>query len=344
MKSLKADCVIYAMLCLVFSPAASKAIPLDQMITAIADQLVDSQNVFGAWENEEDFTGSIVTGLIRAYEETSKTVYITAAELGVTYILDAAGGNFFGDEAYALARLSEVTGEPVYADIVLEFYNGLDTSEYISGFNETDRSNAVFYIAHHAVAAYKVGAADAGMWRTAIIEYLSMINDDFAYFPVMSLGVATWALGQTGPMDDTKIDTDGIGEDYWMDVTLSDLPDILSIHQAISGPYAGSFYHRFDHMPAASGFEECGYTEDTVFGLLGLIAVDGTVAIDGVVRDFGQEIQNAKEALAAGIPSDGDVCCHIWSHIISDMRYTFAGEVLEAMQTQKVDLDVLSSR
>ena len=338
MRSLTFDCVVCAMLCVVFSPAASMAVSPDQMITAVADRLVASQKLVGTWGDEEDCTGSIVAGLVRAYEETGDAVYITAAELGVIYILDAAGGNFFGDEAYALARLTEVTGEPAYANTVLEFYNGLDKVAYISGFDETDRSNAVFYVAHHAVAAHMVGAADAGMWRTALIEYLSLIDDDLAYYPVMSLGVATWALAQTGPMDDTKIDPDGTVENYWVDVKLSDLPDILSIHQAISGVQAGSFYHRFDHTPAGPGFKAGGYTEDTVFSLLGLIAVDGAVAADGVVRDFGQEIQNAREVLADGVSPDGVVYCHIWSHIPTDMRYTHAGEVLEAMQTI-VDID-----
>ena len=341
MRSLTFDCVACAMLCVLFSPAASMAVSPDQMITAVADRLVASQKLVGMWGDEEDYTGSIVAGLVRAYEETGDAVYITAAELGVIYILDAAGGNFFGDEAYALARLTEVTREPAYANTVLEFYNGLDKAAYISGFDETDRSNAVFYVAHHAVAAHMVGAADAGMWRTALIEYLSLIDDDLAYYPVMSLGVATWALAQTGPMDDTKIDPDR--EDYWVnywgDLKLRDLPDILSIHQVISGVYAGSFYHRFDHTPAGSGVKASGYTEDTVFGLLGLIVTDGAVAADGVVRDFGQEIQNARKALADGVSPNGIVYSHIWSHVpTTDMRYTHAGEVLEAMQTI-VDLD-----
>jgi hypothetical protein len=338
---MKSLAVVCAMLFVVFSPVASMAVPPDEVIIACSDHLAASQNLFGTWDDEEDFTGSIVAGLVRAYEETGDTDYIASAKLGVAYILDVAGGNFFGDEAYALARFTEVTGEQSLADIVLEFYDGLDTAAYISGFNETDLSNAVFYVAHHAVAAYKVGAADAGMWRTALIEYLSLIDDDLAYYPVMSLGVATWALAQTGAMDDTTINPDGTSENYLVDVKLSDLPDILSIHQAISGPYAGSFYYRFDHTPAGPVFEVGGYTEDTVFGLLGLIAVNGTVAVDGVVRDFGQEIQDARKVLAVGIPASGIVYGHIWSHIptiTTETRYTYAGEVLEAMQS-KVDID-----
>ena len=318
-------CVVGATLIVVLGPSTVTALPIDGAVTAIGDRLVAGQGPDGTWPGEADFTGSIVAGLVNAYKITGKTAYKTAAQLGGNYIINSSDGNYFGDEAYALALLSEVTADPPYANAAREFYNGLDTHAYIGGFEYTDRSNAVFYVAQHTVAAHKVGAADAAIWREGLIQYLARVGDDAAYYPVMSLGVATWALVQTGAMDDTRIDPLGlIGEDYWTDVTLSDLSDILLSHQVTSNGYPGPFYHRFDHNPVGPGFEASGYTEDTVFGLLGLIAADKLPSFN-----FKAEVLAGRLALAAGVASNGDVYEHIW---IGGASYNaYGGEVLQAI-------------
>ncbi|MHC4167156.1 MAG: hypothetical protein ACYSWQ_09385 [Planctomycetota bacterium] len=323
-----ASLVVFALIAGAF-PNAVVATSVDEAYAEVADLLVLRQYLTGEWVGQENFTGSIVAGLTRAYEVTGKADYLSAAEMGVGYILDVAGGNFFGDEAYAMARLTEVTAEQAYADIVRGFYNGLDTAVYISGFEETDRSNAVFYVAHHTIAAHMVGAADAEMWRNALMYYLCLINDDLADYPVMSLGVATWALAQTGPMEDTQLDPNGSGEDYWAGVQLSDLPDILVAHLEISGDYNNSFGHRFDRTPAGPGFELGGYTEDTVFGLLGLIAADAAG------WDFDQEIKNATETLATAVSGGG----FVWEHIVlqygrTSTHWVYGGELLETMPAE----------
>ena len=320
---------ISAMLFVVLAPNAAMALPIDQAREAIADRLVAEQDPNGSWLEEADFTGSIVAGMVSAYEVVGKAEYMAAAELGGNFILNVAEGNFYGDEAYALARLSEITEDTTYADAVRDFYDGLDVYAYIAGFQEADRSNAVFYVAHHTVAAHMVDANDAGIWRQALIQYLSQIDNDVAYYPVMSLGVATWALAQTWPLDDTKIDPFGlIGEEYWQGVALSDLPDILVSHLVLipSEGNAGTFYHRFDHTPAGEGFEASGYTEDTIFGLLGLMAADNADA----ELDFSVETLGAKEMLCQPVTSDGIVYEHIWLGGAS--YYTYGGEVLEAIR------------
>jgi hypothetical protein len=317
-------CVVTAMLFVVFAPSAVMGLPINEAREAIGDQLVAGQGPDGAWLGEEGYTGSIVAGLAHAYEVTEKADYKAAAELGGNYIINSAGGNFYGDEAYALARLSDITGDPTYADAARNFYEGLDTYEYIRGFRETDRSNAVFYLAQHTVAADKVGATDAGIWRDSLIQYLSRVGDDTAYYPVMSLGVATWALSQTGPMDDTRIDPFSlIGEDYWTDVTLSDLPELLSGHQVLLGEYPGTFYHRFDHTAAGEGFEASGYTEDTIFGLLGLLAADDAG------WDFDVQTIGGIAVLTWPVTSDGVIYEHIWSG--GAAYYTYGGELLQVI-------------
>lgn len=317
-----------------FFPKTVLASHIDETFDLVTARLIASQNSTGSWAGEEYFTGSILAGLAYAYEVTSDSACINACELGANYCMDVAGGNFFGDEAYALARISEITQNPFYADAVLEFYNGLNTHQYIAGFNATDLSNAVFYIAHHAVAAHKVGANDAGIWREALIYYLSLIDDDYAFYPVMSLGVATWALAQTGPMDDTKIDPNGLGQVIWADVNLRDLPELLSSHQVLSGEYSGSFYYRFDHETAWPGSEASGYTEDTIFGVLGLIAANEITVepeSEEKVWDFEQEIQNAREALTASVSPGGFVWSHIWERTGSKVFYVYGGELLAAL-------------
>jgi hypothetical protein len=344
----------YVIFSIFSTPTITIALPLSETLEAVADKLVSVQytdnqyspSCKGAWPGEFGYTGSIVAGLIRAYEIKGNDSYKEAAEKGVDYILNSYGGNFYGDEAYALARLTEATGEQAYADLVLDFYDGLDTYAYISGYDQTTPEKATFFLSYHTVAAQMVGAKDVDIWRDALVCYLSYVDDDFSYFPVMTLGVATWALSQTGPLDDTQIDPFGlIAESYWEYVTLSDLPDLLAAHQVISGQYTGSFYVRFDHTAPGPGYEAAGYTEDTIFGLLGLIAADAIGSIDGteltedaglvneigegsdVNWDFEKEIKNAREVLCMSVQKSGLVEEHIWSG--SQTYYFFGGELLQ---------------
>jgi len=81
------------------------------------------------------------------------------------------------------------------------------------------------------------------------------------------------------------------------------------------------FYHRFDHVPVSEDFEPAGYTEDTIFGLLGLIAADNA----GVEWDFCEETLGAKEMLCLPVTYDGIVYEHIWSG--GALYYTYGGGV-----------------
>ena len=148
MKVMWIMCVI---LSIFYTPTITIALPLSETLEAVADVLVRQQytdNQFcpscnGAWQGELNYTGSIVAGLIQAYQVNGNDSYKEAAEKGIDYILNSYGGNFYGDEAYALARMTEVTGEQAYADLVLDFYDGLDTYAYISGFDATRTEKAI---------------------------------------------------------------------------------------------------------------------------------------------------------------------------------------------------------
>lgn len=319
-----------SMLFIVFTSSLVTGQQQNEILTTVADRLVEAQSSNGSWLGEEGYTGSITAGLIHAYEVTENDTYRTAAKNAIQYILKTSGGNFYGDEAFALALFAEVTGEQTYADEVFGFYDSLNTNAYLLGYAQTDLSTAVFYVAHHTVAAYMVNAADAEIWRESLIGLLSLVNDNTAGFPVMSLGIATWALAQTGPMDDTIISSSFSGSAaYWINVKLSDLPDILASHQVLSGDRTGSFYVRFDHLSPGDGYEGSGYTEDTVYGVLGLMVIDGLILDEETVLDFEMEIQAARDVLSLSVVDSGYVYEHIWSP--GNTFYTYGGELLQTI-------------
>lgn len=301
------------------------------IVKRVADNLVNSQRMNGSWSNEEEFTGSIVAGLVNAYEVTENKDYLGAAELGASYILQASGGNFYGDEAYALARLAEVAGQTSYSETVKDFYDNMNTNDYILAYGQTYVSNAVFYVAQHTVASHMVGAADANVWRDALIYFLSQVDDDTAYCPVMCLGVATWALAQTGLMDDAMVDPFNLaGRECWADVPLCALPDMLASHQVPSGERANCFFVKFNHTSPGEGSEICGYTEDAIYGVLGLEACNGLSMEDDTVLDFCTNINCARDVLSLSVSASGYVSAHIWSSG-ERVYYTYGGELLQAM-------------
>ena len=285
----------------------------------------------GSWTGEIDFTGSIAAGLVNAYGVTGDASYKTAAESGGSWILTNSSPNFYGDEAYALTGLSSLAADPnsnAWRTAVDGFYEairtGSGTGAYIAAFAAADPSTATFYLANHAVAAYYVDATDKMVWRSGLVDYLATVADDTATYPVMALGAAVWGLAQTGAMDSTLVDPSAPSGALWDGVELTDLPGLLAGHQVASGDNAGSFYWRFDHT-APSGGDPSGFTEDTVFGVLGLIAAND--ADPGLAYD--DEILAARTVLAGGVAGDGKVYEHIWSGGAN--YHTYAGETLQAL-------------
>jgi hypothetical protein len=318
-----------------FDLDAAMAMPLDEAVTIIANRLVAEQllegDIPGTWPEEPNFTGSIVAGMVGAYERTSDSTYRDSAELGGYYILWSAYPNFFyGDEAFALTRLSEISEDPQnnsWRAALVDFYSFVrdapgGTQDYIASFANTEPSTAVFYIATNVVAAYYVDAADKEIWRQGLVEWLSQV-DDTSYFPVMSLGIATWALAKTGPLDETAIDPSGEGAPYWNSKSLADLPTILLSHQVADGePNAGSFYWQFQHENGSPS----GYTEDTIFAVLGLIAassVDSDPSLESAVLA-------ARGVLLDGIDSEG----RVWERLSQEGTtcHAYAGAMLQVLQ------------
>lgn len=319
---------------LMFSASPLLASSIGEAIEAVADRL-DAEQIksgvsTGSWPTEADFTGSIVAGMASAYELTCNGYYKDSAESGGDYILWAAGGNFYGDEAFALTGLSEIANDPCnnfWRTAVSDFYYNVKhdvdgTAGYISLFGGTEPSTAVFYMAHHTVAAFYAGAEDKQIWRQGLIDWLAQVDDNSSDFPVMALGVATWALARTGPLDATFVDPSGTGKPYWNLVTLAALPGLLASHQV---PGSGAFYWRFDHGDGGPGEPVSGYTESAIFGTLGLIAASGA----NPVLEVDDAILAGRQVLLDSISSEGKV----WERLSQEgsVYYAYAGEMLTVL-------------
>ena len=333
--------VVFMVVALGQIPTAAQSI--DEAARAVAQRLATEQILegidSGSWPEEAAFTGSIVAGMVGAYELTCEDTFRSSAELGADSILLIAQGNFFGDEALALTRLSQIAPDPAsnqWRTEVGDFYQAVrnsdgGTSGYISAFESYERSAAVFYMSHHVVAAYYVGAEDREIWRQVLIDSLSHI-DDSSSFPVMALGAATWALARTGALDETPIAALGQGAAYWDAKTLSDLPGVLRDHQVPDGsPGAGSFYWQFGHAN-----DDHGYTEDTIFAARGLIAAS-RISSD---PNLESATAAARAALLGGIGDDGKVSEQLSQEGLS--YHAYAGEMLQVLSEMVVpgDLDV----
>ncbi len=319
---------------MIISENIAVALPIGEAIRVTADRLKAEQMHRGNWPQESDYQGSIVAGMVSAYEVTCDSAHRSSAELGGDYILK--GVEAYEDQVFALTRLSEIADDPCDNDwrtAVSNFYYNVKhreggTEGYISGrLGPLEPSTTVFYLANAVVAAYYVEAEDKQIWHDALIDFLARVDDDTSVWPVWGLGAATWALAQTGDMNSTPIDPNSTGRLYWDGVTLAELPDLLLGHQVLDGElYGGSFYWRFDHTNGGDPEgEAAGYTEDTVFGTLGLVAANKA----NPELDYDSAILAARDALLVGIHADGTVYEHLW--LDGYIFYFYAGEMLQAL-------------
>jgi hypothetical protein len=145
----------------------------------------------------------------------------------------------------------------------------------------------------------------------------------------MALGAATWALAQTGNLDETPVMGAEDQASCWDGVTLRNLPALLLSHQVPLGEqFAGSFYWRFDHGSGDSPGLAAGFTEDAVYGALGLAAA-GSLQDNLQNQEMRLGVLLAQEALLQGIDAEGAVYEHLCCQ--GEMRYVFGGELLQAL-------------
>src|SRR5437764_688450 len=116
-------------------------------------------------------------------------------------------------------------------------------NHYTTTFNE--QSQAVIYLAYYTMGAYSVGATDAPLWRSGLINAMGMI-DDGDMLPVESFGAGVWALALTG--NGLSSGTTISGPSTVLNgMTLANLPGLLTSQIVPSGATAGSVYYNFAH-------------------------------------------------------------------------------------------------
>jgi hypothetical protein len=325
------------------SQAASAAF-LDT-VNALGGRLLTYQVSTGnaVWPNEQGYDGSTACGLVSAFQMTGDARYVTGARNAAFRIatdrlvrphLDNEPA-FYGDDVDLFVRLGStpVDWKSVGASFFTSVRDTFGTEFYIGWFlvdTETDRSFAVFYLAHLTVAAYSVNDPDKAMWREGLIAALSEV-DDKATFPVQALGIATWALAQTGKLDETPIAGDGAAA-MWTGKQLKDLPAMLLAEQVPAGQlYAGSFFWRFDHGNGGlTGVRAAGYTEDSIFGTMGLAAISkADPNAVNTIAGLADGLAAARIALLRGVAADGTVKEHLWVGGLP--RFVYCGEMLDVL-------------
>ncbi len=321
---------------------------INALALRLADEQIKSGDDAGIWPFEPGFTGSIAAGMATAYERTCDDSYKNAAELAGQKIINSEDGGF-GDENYALVRLSQIADDAndnIWRTALTNFFNNVkysgeyeDTLDYINTFyNNSFPATGVFYIANNTVAAFYVDAEDKQIWRDALIQYLSLIDNTTADAPVFAVGVATWALAKTGSLDDTDIDDASLSSrPYWDGKNLDDLPAILASHQYLTGTFRGSFYWLLD--PATPG-NEGGYTENAIFATLGLAAA--SKSNPGLI-DYDTVLDMAKTAVFRGIYIDGATGYGtVYWYLDGSLEeyYSVAGEMLWALDALIIEGDL----
>ncbi len=333
--------VILFCVLLLLSVRRTQAVEVSETVEAVraaAIYLVLGQAVGGpldgSWAGEEAHTGSIVAGLAKAHEMTGDEDARIAAVRGGDFILRAAEGNYYGDEVYALMCLSRISADDVpniWWSTLDAFYRTVShqarggTPGYTSQFGRIDPSLAVFYLAQHVVAAFYVDAEDKEIWQEALVDCLIQVDDGSSEFPVMALGMATWALSQIDRLDGTVLDPYARGVSYWRGHTFGELPQLLLSHRILDGRLAGSFYWRFDHRIAVPGGPAGGYTEESTSSALGLAGARH-VSGDPEIALASEELH---DLLLRSVEDDGRVRQHLT--LGGQAFYSEAGRVLQAL-------------
>ena len=319
-------------------------------LAAVSARLVEAQTADGSWPDELYYSGSIVAGLVDAYKFICDENILAVAEAGGNFIIQSAGGNYFGDEAYALAGLGRISNDPRYLFEAQDFYRWIKedtagTQSYLDGYQEMDPfdpSIAAFYISHHVIAAYRVNAADKQIWRDMLRYYLAQVNDT-NYYPVLALGAATWALAQT----DTGLDSllpvipqGKTGDSFWNGVSLAELPQLISDVQVTASPVAGAFYDRL--QPAAVD-DYNGYTQDAVYCALAL----NVARQNSPQAGFDADMSELYQALMSGVYFDSSqantvatVFGYLWSANPQDEYYFYAANMLMGLSSLVLKGDV----
>ena len=123
MKSVRLTILVFSLAFFsVFAPSTVMALPIDQAVESIADQLVAEQAPDGSWPGEECYTGSIVAGLVnrdgkilhrystRAHSEKQPGFVVDAIEQAYRAIIEGSQVKTTGIEAVGLGFPGNTNG------------------------------------------------------------------------------------------------------------------------------------------------------------------------------------------------------------------------------------------
>ena len=179
-------------------------------------------------------------------------------------------------------------------------------------------------------SAYYSGAADKAIWRNELIRLLGAVDNNSAN-PVLALGVATWALSLTGPMDNTPAwagDASWAGYPGGVANRLSKLPPLLASYIATTEAIDGHFY--FKYLP---GIGDGGYTETNAYGIMGLAAT----------KNYRTDIDIVWSHVLNAIDSNGDVWYDAFAGpggMYNATYYLYAGGLLQALNAAVLPGDI----
>jgi len=321
-------------------------------LVAVSARLVVDQAANGSWPENPGYASGTVAGLVDAYKLTCDEDVLAAAEAGGDFVILETqtnyGGNYLGDEVFALVGLSDISDDPKYLLEAQDFYRLIKEDTYgAQGYTDGyldmvpfDPSRAVFYMAHHVIAAYRVNAADKQIWRDMLRYYLAQVEDT-NYYPVLALGDATWALAQT----DTGLDPSvpvipqgKTGNSFWNGVSLAQLPQLICNVQVTESPYRGGFYDRL--QPAVDSVS--GFTQDTAYCMLALQTAEKYSPAVASTAD----IPALYQALMSGVYFDSSqadsvatVFGYLWEESPSDEFYWYASNMLMALSSAVINGD-----
>lgn len=336
-----------------------------EAVNRVANRLVATQvqtgTYKGAWPSiggvpAGTFTGTMASGLADAYWLTCNPVYKTAAEKAGTFIWsNAPGCSLFYDEAYAFMQLSQIACDPSdnqWRTSLVDFYTCLEsqpphpdygykegTELFIAQIEEVlSPCFATFEVAYYTVVAYYIDTPDKAFWREKLIDLLESANADNGQ-QIFTLGAATWALAQTGDLDETSI---FVGSGSWGGFTggaafkLQQLPPLLASYQlsAAAPTYGNQFYSIYS--PPNPGFS--GWTETNMYAAMGLAA-----ATKYAGYDFQGNIDRVWAINMQPVDLNGDV----WYDAIdapatgdNERYYHYAGEYLQYLAAARLSGDI----
>jgi len=319
--------------------------PLGDALGLIADDLVANQTVKSnyvgtGWPGMAGYDGTITLGMVSAYNIFGKSSYANSADSGAAWLYHliqpfSVAQTPYGDDVLAWAALgkSGYKYSGAWDEVAAWFFENVKVytpggaAAYAASYGG-DASSTVYYLAHLTLAAYGTNAPEKAIWRQGLINALGKVNDASAVFPVQSIGIATWVLATTGPLNATPV---------WDGVVLSDLPGVLVSHQVAPDGYdPGSFYWRIDHTGTDANLVAEGYTEDAIFATLGLYAAAD--ANPAIVPAFQAPIVNALKAVLGTLGDDGMVYEHL--SLGGQSSYVYAAHMLLLADVMGLGLDV----